>query len=327
MIVRVTRGDLVESVHDVAACVADPAGTVTFAAGDVDRPVFLRSAAKPFIAAAIVASGAADAFGLDDRELAVISASHNGEPGHVAAVRSILAKAGLAESALLCGAHEPSYEPAARALAAAGEPPSAVHNNCSGKHAGILALCVRAGFDPAGYLAPDHPAQLAILDLCARLSDTTVEHMPLAVDGCGIPVYAVSLRRAATSFARFATLDGVADADARALERVLRAVRAEPWYLAGTGRFDTALIEATGGRIVGKAGAEGVHGDALPREGLGLIVKVADGARRATAPAVLAICGRLGALDAGESERLAEFGAPEIFNVAGLAVGRLEAAV
>jgi L-asparaginase II len=327
VIVRVTRGDLVESVHEVAGCVADSGGAVAFAAGDIERPVFLRSAAKPFIAAAIVASGAADAFGLDDRELAVTSASHNGEPGHVAAVRSILAKAGLAESALLCGAHEPSYEPAARALAAGGERPAAVHNNCSGKHAGILALCVRAGFDPAGYLAPGHPAQRAILELCARLSDTTVEGMPLAVDGCGIPVYAVSLRRAATSFARFATLDGVADADARALERVLRAMRAEPWYLAGTGRFDTALIEATGGRIAGKAGAEGVHGDALPREGLGLVVKVADGARRATAPAVLAVCARVGALDAGEPERLAEFAAPQIFNVAGRAVGRIEAAV
>jgi L-asparaginase II len=327
VIVRVTRGDLVESVHDVAACVADAGGAVTFAAGDIDRPVFLRSAAKPFIAAAIVASGAAGAFGFDDRELAVISASHNGEPGHVAAVRSILAKAGLAESALRCGAHEPSFEPAARALAASGERPSAVHNNCSGKHAGILALCAHAGFDPAGYLAPAHPAQRLILDLCARLAGTTVERMPIAVDGCGIPVYAVSLRRAATSFARFATQDGVSDGDARALARVLRAVRAEPWYLAGTGRFDTALIEATGGRIAGKAGAEGVHGDALPREGLGLVVKVADGARRAAAPAVLALCGRLGALDAGEAERLAEFAVPAIYNVAGLAVGRVETAV
>jgi L-asparaginase II len=323
--VAVSRGELVESVHEVSACIADAGGESELETGEVERPVYLRSSAKPFIAAAIVASGAADEFAFDDRELAVIAASHGGEPFHVAAVRGILSKIGLGVAALQCGAHPPSYEPAAAALAAAGEAPSALHNNCSGKHAGILAMCVCLGFDLATYAAPGHPAQRRILALCARLAGVPAGSLPLAVDGCGIPVYAVSLRAAARSFARFATLKEVADEDARPLERVRSAMRAEPRYVAGTGRFDSALIEATRGRIVGKAGAEGVHGDAFAREGLGLALKAADGARRAVAPAVVALAGSVGALDPGEAAGLTEYAAPAIHTIAGAAVGRVVA--
>ncbi len=157
--VAVTRGPLVESVHAVAACAARDDGTVALALGAVDAPVFLRSTAKPFIAAEIVRSGTAQRFGFDGRELAIIAASHGGEPFHVAAVSGILAKIGLGPEALQCGAHPPSYEPAAAALAAAGVAPSALHNNCSGKHAGILAMCVHLGADPATYLDAAHPVQ------------------------------------------------------------------------------------------------------------------------------------------------------------------------
>jgi L-asparaginase II len=325
LIVEVTRGALVESVHDVSACVTDASGEIVFATGDVERPVFLRSTAKPFIAAAVVASGAAERFAFDDRELAAIAASHNGESFHVDAVRGILAKIGLDVAALACGAHAPAYEPAAIALAARGERPTALHNNCSGKHAGILAMCVHRGFDVATYLEAGHPAQVRILDFCARLGGVDAASLPLAVDGCGIPVYAMSLRRAATSFARFAS--AAATEDGRACARVAAAIRAEPRYLAGTGRFDTALAATTAGRIVGKAGAEGVHGDAAFALGLGLAVKVADGARRAAAPAVVAVLDRVGALEPGEREALGEFASPTIHNVAGAAVGSMRAAI
>jgi len=326
VIVNVTRGGLVESTHEVAACVTDARGRVVHATGDVERPVYLRSAAKPFIAAAIVASGAAARFEFDDRELAVIAASHNGEPYHVHAVRAILTKIGADPSELRCGAHPPAYEPAAAALAARGEAPSALHNNCSGKHAGILAMCAHLGFDRATYLAPEHPAERLILELCARLAGSPVAGLPLGIDGCGIPVYATSLRRAAQSFARLATLDEVSDGDARALERVRAAMQAEPRYVAGTGRFDTALMEATRGRIVCKAGAEGVHGEALLRERLGLVLKVADGARRAAPPAALALLGGISALEPGEALALGELASPAVFNVAGLVVGRVAVA-
>jgi L-asparaginase II len=319
--VDVTRGTLVESVHAIAACAAGPGGSVALAYGDIDAPVYLRSAAKPFIAAAVVLSGAAERFRLTAAELAVVAASHGGEPFHVAAVRGILERIGLDEALLQCGAHAPSYEPAAAALAASGEAPSALHNNCSGKHAGILAMCVTLGYDPAGYLAPEHPVQRDVLRVCARLTGEDPAGLPLAIDGCGIPVFATTLRRAARAFARMATLDAVAAPDAAALRRVRESMAAEPAYVGGTGRFDSALIEATGGRVVGKAGAEGVHGDALQREGLGLVVKVIDGSLRAVAPATLALLGELGALEPVERLALQPFAAPVLRNVAGRIVG------
>ena len=293
--------------------------------GAIDVPVYLRSAAKPFIAAEVVASGAADRFGLGRRELAVIAASHNGEPLHLDAVRSILAKIGLPASALQCGAHAPNYDPAAAALVAAGERPTALHNNCSGKHAGILALCLAIGAPPETYLEPGNPAQRRILALCGRLTDDDPERWPVGVDGCGIPVFATPLRNAALAFARFATLEGVEDRDAAALERVRAAMIAYPWYVAGTGRFDTALMTAARGSLACKAGAEGVHGSAVPALGLGLVAKVADGSRRAAPPAVIATLRRLGALDDAAFTELAGYARPEVYNVAGRTVGYIEA--
>jgi L-asparaginase II len=326
MNVNVTRGPLVESVHSIAACAVDVHGRVVLERGDVDAPVFVRSAAKPFIAAAIVLSGAADHFGLDERELAVIAASHNGEPVHVETVEGILRKIGLSIGDLQCGAHPPAYDPAARALAASGRPALAIHNNCSGKHAGILAMCVHLGFEHGGYLAPEHPVQELILAFCARMVDEERAALAIGVDGCGIPVFATPLRNAARAFARLATLEGLDSGDARALERVRSAMAAQPMLVAGTGRLDTAIMEATAGRIVCKAGAEGVHGDALVREGIGLALKVLDGARRAAPAAVISLLTELGALEVTEREALRDFAAQDVRNVAGRVVGRIAAA-
>ena len=323
--VYVTRGALAESVHAIVACAVDASGTVALEYGDIDAPIYLRSAAKPFIAAAVLASRANERFGFDEREIAVMAASHNGEPEHVAAVSSILEKIGLDEGALQCGAHAPAYDPAAAALAASGAKPSALHNNCSGKHAGILALCRARGYDRATYLALEHPAQQEILALCGRLLGEDPTRMPLGVDGCGIPVFATSLRRAARAFARFATLDEVDDADAIALELVRYAVAAEPFYIGGTGRFDSALPQATRGRIIGKAGAEGVHADALLDQGLGLALKIVDGARRAVPPATMALLGELGALEPSARASLEGFAASDVTNIAGAVVGAIRA--
>jgi L-asparaginase II len=312
-------------VHAVAACGADDRGNVKLAMGDIEVPVYLRSAAKPFIAAAIVASGAAERFGFDDKEIAVISASHNGEPFHVECVRGILKKIGRTEADLQCGAHAPTYELAARALVAGGTTFTAVHNNCSGKHAGILALCAMLGADHRTYLERGNPAQQAILAQCARATGDDPDAWPVAVDGCGIPVFATSLRRAATAFARLATLDHLPERDALALGRVRTAVRAQPAYLAGSRRFDTDLIVATGGAVVGKAGAEGVHGDALIDRGAGLALKVVDGSRRATSPAAIALLDRLGALTPGATAALAGHATVPIKNVAGRQVGDIHA--
>lgn len=309
-------------MHRIAACAADDRGRALLEIGDVESPVFLRSSAKPFIAAAAVAAGAADAFGLTGPEIAVMAASHVGEPFHLAAVASILEKIGASVADLQCGAHDPYDERAARDLRREGREPTALHNNCSGKHAGILALCKRIGADTATYTDPRNPAQRAILALCARMSDDDPDAWPLGVDGCGIPVYATSLRRAALAFARFATLR-VADDDAAALGTVRDAMAAHPEYVAGTHQFDTALMRVSEGRIVCKSGAEGVHAVAAIPQGIGYASKVVDGAARGRAPATVAALAALGALDDERATELAAFAAPVLYNRAGSAVGNV----
>jgi L-asparaginase II len=327
IVVEVTRGELVESAHRVAACAVDARGRVLSAAGDVDVPVYLRSAAKPFIAAAAIEAGADTAFGLDDREVAVMTASHSAEPMHVEAVRSILDKIGMSVADLQCGVHWPYDERAADALRRAGAQPTALHNNCSGKHAGILALCKIIGADTASYLKLTNPAQQRILDFCARVSNDDASAWPLGVDGCGIPVYATSLRNAARSFARLATLDDLSDADARALAVVRDAMVSHPSYVAGTGQLDTELMATCAGSILSKGGAEGVHGVAAVTGGFGYASKVLDGTSRARGPSSIAMLRRLGALDDAQVEALARFAHPKVYNRAGHVVGEIRAAL
>jgi L-asparaginase II len=323
--VEVTRGQLVESVHRVAACAVDAKGSVLYRAGNIDVPVYLRSAAKPFIAAAIIESGADRAFGLEEREIAVIAASHSGEAMHVQAARSILTKIGMDETALQCGIHYPYDEASATELRRSGEPPSTLHNNCSGKHAGILALCKLIGADPATYLLAENPAQQRILEFCARLSDDDAATWPVATDGCGIPVYATSLRHAARSFARFGSLTDLRDDDARALRIVRDAMVAHPEYVAGTGQLDTELMISGGKTLVAKAGAEGVHGVAAIALGYGYASKVLDGSARARGPTTIGALRSLGVLDVRQEAGLARFGRPNVYNRAGYAVGEIRA--
>lgn len=323
--VAVCRGTRVESVHHVAACVASADGTIVEKIGTIETPVFLRSSAKPFIAAAAVRAGVLEAFGFGDRELAVMCASHNGEPGHTEVVAAMLERIGARVDDLRCGVQTPAYEPAAAALAARGEAPTQLNHNCSGKHAGILAFAKLLGAPFEGYLEPSHPAQREILALCERVSDDTFDGDKLAVDGCGIPVYATTLRNAAMSFARFASLEHLDDDDAAALARVAAAMANEPWYVAGTGRFDTDLMRATHGRVVGKAGAEAVHCDALLDAGLGVALKVLDGTRRAAPPATIALLDRLRALEPDARAALEPHVRVAVRNVAGRVVGDVAA--
>ena len=307
-VVEVWRGRQIESRHRVAICAVDISGNVLLEVGTIDVPIFLRSTAKPFIAAASVRAGAVDAFGFDDRELALMCASHAGEPEHVETARSMLAKAGIHENALLCGGT-----------------PSAIYNNCSGKHAGILALCKHIGAPLGTYLEPDNPAQKLILALCSRLVDEPLPPERIAVDGCGIPVFATSLRRAARAFARFAALEELEDEDREALQRCRSAMAQNPWFVSGTGRFDTALIESTGGAVIGKGGAEGFHGSAILHGRAGLAIKVVDGNGRATAPTVMAALTKLDALTSTALDVLAPFSQPPVRNVAGRIVGKIVA--
>ncbi len=324
--VLVRRGGIVESVHDVAACAVDARGAVILRMGDVDSPFYLRSAAKPFIAATVLEAGAAQRFGLTPREIAVMTASHNGEAYHVASVRSILQKIGFAESDLRCGAHPPYDAEAARWLDRSGAPPSAIYNNCSGKHAGILALVRILRADPATYLDAAHPAQRRILDTCARISGDAAAASRIGVDGCGIPVYATSLRHAATAYMRLATLAGINQRLAAALQEVRDAMIAYPEFVSGTGEFDAALMRVGRGAIACKGGAEGVHGSAAIQAGLGLVLKVIDGTERARPPAAIALLTRTGVLAPAAVAELDAFAHPALHNRAGTLVGEITTA-
>jgi L-asparaginase II len=323
--VEVTRGDLIESLHRVSACAVDVRGRVLLSRGDVDVPIYLRSSAKPFIAGTVVAAGAVERFGLTPPEITVMAASHYGEPFHIDAVRSILAKIGLDESALQCGPQLPFDEASMRAMIRAETEPTSIYNNCSGKHAGILALSIILGADTGSYLELYHPAQQRILAFCARAHDDDPSTWPIGVDGCGIPVYATSLRRCALAFARLADPASYAiEDDARALAVVADAMRANPAYVSGTNQLDTVLMQ-TSPDLVCKGGAEGVHGVGIVGRGIGYASKVIDGNGRGRGPGTVAALRALGALDDAAFAKLQSFGEPVVTNWAGRAVGAIRA--
>jgi len=318
-----TRGDIVESEHHVCHIVVDKHGAALEARGDVDRPVYMRSSAKPLICATIVASGAADRFAFSDQEIAIAAGSHSGEPYHVDAVESMLRKIGLDESALQCGAHAPIHEPSAQALCKSGESPSAIHNNCSGKHAAILALAVHRGAPVSTYLARDNPAQAEILASCAELLQLSESDLIVGTDGCGIPVIAVSMRAAARFYAKLAEPDQFPQRFRAALARLCDSMTKYPQYVAGSGRFDTDLMRTAAGTVVCKGGAEGYHASAALGLGLGMTAKVADGNYRAIAPFVMDRLQRRAALDAEQLQALERHRRPAIRNHAGRTVGEI----
>ena len=289
-LVALRRGALVESVHRGRVAVSDPEGGIVEALGDPEGYVYARSSAKPFQALPLVLSGAAETFGLTSEELAVACASHNGEAQHLSAVRSILGKVGLSEKDLQNGAHPPLYAPAAMKLVRQGEEPVPVHGNCSGKHAGMLAVCVHEGWATGGYRNPDHPLQSWILEIMGRVCGVETDEILLGGDGCGVPSFGMPLRSLATGFARLATGSLTGDL-AAAAERVRGAMREHPYMVGGTERFDTAVMGGTG--LVCKSGAEIVFGAGSP-DGWGLALKVSDGGARALRPAALAALSRRG---------------------------------
>jgi L-asparaginase II len=323
VLVEVSRGELTESRHRGAIAVVDADGTAVLTLGDVETPVFPRSAIKALQALPMVEAGVAEKFGLADAELAIASASHGGEPMHVAAVERTLARIGLDPSMLACGAHWPLHQGASHALARSGLAPTALHNNCSGKHAGFLALAVAMGVEPGGYCEPAHPVQRAVKATFEGLAGVGLTDSACAVDGCSAPTWAVPLRSLAHAFARFATGRGLSPARAQAATRIRAACARRPELVAGTGRFCTELMEALGERIFVKTGAEGVMCGALPELGFGFAIKCDDGGGRAAEVMGAAVIARLLPRDAQAQSALARFVRPTLRNWNGTAVGRI----
>jgi L-asparaginase II len=323
VIVEVTRGGVVESRHRGAIAVVDEDGRTVFSLGDIERPVFPRSAVKALQALPLVETGAADRYGLTAAELSLACSSHSGEPAHAEASAAMLAKAGREPGCLECGTHWPMNEEAARALARSGAKPSALHNNCSGKHAGFVCLSCSEGADPSGYVGPDHVVQRAVKRAMEEMAGVTLRDGERGTDGCSIPTYATPIIALARAFARFGTGKGLPGDRAAAARRLREAVAAHPFMVAGTGRFDTRLMDLLGARVFSKTGAEGVYCAALPEQGLGIALKCDDGQGRAAEVMLAAFVRKVLPLEGEQAKGVAELASPILKNWNGIEVGRL----
>jgi L-asparaginase II len=315
--VEVVRGGRVESRHRVDACVIDASGGLRLAAGDIDGMIYPRSAIKPFQALALVETGAADALAVSEAELALACASHGGEPMHVERVAAWLARLGLEERHLACGPHPPMHAASAAALVARGERPTRLHNNCSGKHTGLLAACLHQGWLLEGYARADHPVQSHIAASLARAAGLANVEAP-GIDGCSLPAFVLPLRALARAAASLAVQGG-------ALQRIGRAMRAHPELVAGTGRLCTDLMRAAP-ELIAKTGAEGVFLAAAPAQGLGIALKAHDGATRAAEVALLTLLDRLGLVPESAAAALARHARPTLRDWNGAAAGEIRPA-
>ncbi len=318
--VVVTRGAVTESLHRVHAVVCDAAGRVVAGAGDRARVTHWRSCAKPFQVMPLVDSGGFDRVGWGDDQLALAVASHGGEPEHVAIAEGMLASIGMEAGDLACGPHEPMSQRGQKLLRENGVHPTRLHNNCSGKHAAMLARAHSEGWPAVGYERRDHPVQRACLAEVVRWAELRESEIAQAVDGCGCVEFALPLEAMARAYARLA--DAVRRSAATP-SRIIHAMQTRPFLVGGSDRFDSALIEATEGKVIAKIGAEGVHSVAMIDEGIGFVVKVEDGAQRAQFPAVLALLQHLDALPAELPPRLAEFRQRSLRNTRGEVVGEV----
>jgi L-asparaginase II len=322
VLVEVARGALVESRHRGAVAVCDAEGAIALAVGDVTAPIFPRSAVKALQALPLIEERAAERFGLSDAELALACASHSGEAAHVAGVEHMLAKAGLKPSDLRCGAHWPIAQAAAAAVARSGAP-SPLHNNCSGKHAGFLCVARAMGVDPADYWRPEHPVQRMVRGVLEDFTGASLGETCCAIDGCSVPTWAVPLRNLAHGFAKFGTGHGLSPERAQAAARLRQACVEAPWFVAGTGRFCTEIMQQFGRRVFVKTGAEGVYCAALPQQGLGIAVKCDDGASRAAQATMAAVLARFLPVTASERAGLERFVAPSLRNWNDFEVGQI----
>lgn len=329
LLAQVMRGELSESRHYGAIAIANTEGALVYGAGEVDGfQAFLRSSAKPFQAIPLIESGAADRFELSEQEIAVACASHNGEDEHVRVVGGMLERGGLSPDQLLCGAHLPYYEPAANALIRAGKAPSNLHSNCSGKHTGMLLVCKQMGWPTENYNEPEHPLQKWILEIVAEFCGLPVSEVATGVDGCSVVCFGMTVQQMATGFARLTAPTYWEQAGkpkhAAAVQRIINAMMTHPFMVGGTGRADTDLMTLASGQIFSKGGAEAVWCMGFPERGLGLAVKVEDGASRAHPVIVAEALRQTGLL--GERE-IAAFAAKQISplrNVRGLVVGEIK---
>ena len=326
VLVNTWRGEIIEHRHRGAIAVCDPSGRLLHSWGDVEALVYPRSAIKTLQALPLVESGAAEHFQLSDAELALACSSHGAEPAHTEIVQQWLTRIGLDENALECGPHAPSHQKTAEALLVNRVEPGRIHNNCSGKHTGMLTTSCYLGEQTGGYVERDHPAQQRWFDVLGEMAGVDMQRLPWNRDGCGIPVIAMPLKSIAIAFARIAVPDGLPTARAVAIDRLTRAIAANPFMVAGSGRLCTEVMQLTGRGLLVKSGAAGTYTAVLPEAGLGIALKIDDGTSEAAQVALLSVLRYLKALQTEQLDRLESRCRMPITNTLGIVTGYREAA-
>jgi L-asparaginase II len=327
LFVEVTRNGTVESRHFGAAVVCDAKGNVVESWGDIENLVFPRSALKPMLAIQLVESGASTRYALNDAELSLACSSHQGEQMHQDLVVSWLNRLGLTEEHLACGPVLPEHTESAHQLLASGQKGCRIHHNCSGKHAGFLTTALHLDIPLDDYHQIEHPLQQLSLDLLSDLADIDLKQYPMGIDGCGLPAPTVPLLKLGHATARFAKPVDMSETRAQAIRRLHEAIANEPLYIAGHGTVVSELNEVTNGAVLAKTGAEGIVTAAIPDQGLGVALKIADGSARARSVALLAILDHLGALSDDEKHKLQTHISPKIINSRGINVGEIRPAI
>jgi L-asparaginase II len=292
--VQVTRGGIVESEHSIKAVIVSSSGEVVESWGDVDTLVYPRSAIKAMQVLAFIEMGGAECFAFSDEEIAICCASHSGEPEHVATVQSMLDKLASSESDFECGCHWPSRAEASYALAGEGKKPNQLHNNCSGKHAGMLGLAKLLGVPSQGYIGIDHPVQQKIADTMAEMCEYDYSSAPWSPDGCSAPTWAMPLTNLALAFAKFASPENLSEERQKACKTLYDAVVKHPFMVAGTDRYCTDMMTILQKRVFLKVGAEGVYIAAIPELKLAIALKCEDGAVRAAESVMTALLDHVG---------------------------------
>ena len=321
VLAEVVRNGRVESCHRGSAVVVDATGDVVLALGDYERDIYPRSSLKYFQGLPLIESGAAEKYGLSADRVALACASHNAEPMHVETVRAWLGELGLAEDDLENGPEYPRRDEDRDRLAAAGESPGKAHQNCSGKHAGMLATARHMDFDTAGYSAHDHPVQRLWMSALSELVEIDVAGLHWERDGCGLPAIQMPMQSLAWGCAQYAQPARVGSRRSEAIKTILGAVAAQPQMVAGTGRCCSDTIRATGGDVIVKTGAEAVYVAIMPKLGLGLALKVDDGSTRGSEVALGALLKKLGAIDGNTYRELSPYFNPDVINSQGYRTG------
>jgi L-asparaginase II len=345
ILARAYRGDHVESFHTGSIAVVDSLGRLLAYAGEPGLRTCLRSAAKPFQAIPLLEYGGLEEYELSGEELALTCASHGGEPVHVATAAALLRKGEFDESDLLCGAHMPYDEKASAELRASGDDPSPLHNNCSGKHAGMLLATGVMDVPSARYIDADHPLQETMRATLADFAGLDPEEIATAIDGCGVPAYFLSLQRTAFAYARLMATSaggatGALQRYSSSADHIVAAMTGFPYYVAGAWSITTPLMKAFDGELLAKEGAEGFYSMAIAPSlattltgrlgvaddvALGIALKIHDGSMvRGRYPVILRTLELLG-IDVATASDLQPYRKPSITNVAGAVVGEVRA--